>query len=287
LWACLEATAQAQDPDPAAEAGCIDLAQAVKEIHQHLEEVLLEEAHLLALKTQRALSCQVEPVPALLLTALFGASGALELFEGDEAAARRDFQHALSFSATSALDARYGDEALALYSQVQAEALALQGAKVTLHGNVEAWLDGNSVVLGQPLDLRPGQHLLQWREIGAPLTTHILQVLPGDVRTGWLTGKPVDKRPVRAASGLSLALAGGSLVALGAQQVTKFENYPEEFRIYGDESPNKAGLERLARRNHVLVVSGGLLSLAGLGVAGLALAPPETDNLGLSIGGTW
>jgi hypothetical protein len=265
----------------------MDLAKAVKEIHQHLEEVLLEEARLLALEAQQALGCQPDPVSPLLLTALFGASGALELFEGNQSAARRDFQHSLSFSVTGNLDARYGDEALELYTQVQAESLSLPAAQLTLHGNVEAWLDGNRVVLGQAFALRPGQHLLQWREADAPLVSHIVQVLPGDVRTGWLTGKPVDKRPVRAASGLSLVLAGGSLVALGAQQTEKFENYPEEFRIYGDEAPTTAGLERLARRNHVLVVSGSLLSLAGLGVAGLAFAPPENDNLGVSVGGTW
>ncbi len=287
VWACLGAPAQAQAPEPAAEAACIDVAQAVKEIHQHLEEVLLEEARLLALEAQQALACQPDPVSPLLLTALFGASGALELFEGNQAAARRDFQHALAFSATGVLDARYGDEALELFAQIQKESLAVPGAQLTLHGEVEAWLDGNPVILGQPIFLRPGQHLLQWREADAPLSTHIVQILPGDVRTGWLTGKPVDKRPIRAASGLSLVLAGGSLVALGAQQTEKFDDYPEDFRIYGDESPTTAGLERLARRNHALVISGGLLSLAGLGVAGLALAPQENDNLGVSIGGTW
>ena len=287
VWACLENPARAQDSEPGTQESCLDLASAVKGIHQHLEEALLEEARSLALQAQEALSCQPAPVSPLLLISLFGASGALELFEGNQAAARRDFQHALSFSVTAPLDARYGDEALALYTQVQADSLALPAAQITLHGQVRAWLNGNPVVLGQMFSVRPGQHLLQWREPDAPLVSHIVQVLPGDVRTGWLTGQPLDKRPIRAATGLSLVLAGGSLVALGAQQTEEFENYPQDFRIYGDDAPTADGLERLSRRNHALVISGSLLSLAGLGVASLSLSPPENDNLGVSVGGTW
>ena len=74
-----------------AEVGCIDLSDTMKQVHEALYEVMLDEATKLAEDAQEGLLCQSEPVNPLVLASIFQLGGALHTFQGENTAARKNF----------------------------------------------------------------------------------------------------------------------------------------------------------------------------------------------------
>ncbi len=277
---------------PRAEAQeCVNLTDALNGIHKYLDEVMLEEARSLALQAQRQLACQAEPVNPLLLTSLYGASGAVNFFLGEEKAARSNFQLAMGANPTTALDARYGEEAGALFESVRAEVLGQPGGKLTITGNASAWVDGQPSIPDQPIQLAAGQHLLQWKSDTAVMAGRSIDIGPGENRTLHLGEPPPNQRPVYLASGGALALAGGTLLALASRKVNEFDEYEEEYNSVLESSENHSAaqedLQSLVQKNHALAISGSVLGLAGVGLAAVAMTQSPPGSFGISLAGKW
>ena len=277
---------------PRAEAQeCINLTEALNGIHKYLDEVMLEEARSLALQAQRQLACQPDPVNPLVLTSLYGASGAVNFFLGEEQAARTDFQLALATAPTTALDARYGEEAGVLFESVRAQVLEQPGGKLIISGDVSAWIDGQPTIPDQPIPLAAGQHLLQWKSDTAVMAGRSIDVGPGEARTLHLGEPPPDQRPVYLASGGALALAGGTLLALASRAVNDFNEYGEEYKSALESADNHTEhqdkLQSLVRKNHALAISGSVIGLAGVGLAVVGMAQSPPGSYGVSLEGRW
>jgi len=80
------------------------------------------------------------------------------------------------------LSESYGEEAISIYESAQTRAFSAEAASLTVTGKVEAWVNGNPLVLGAPQPLAPGTHLVQWRRSEQPMSGRVIELLEGEPR---------------------------------------------------------------------------------------------------------
>jgi hypothetical protein len=75
------------------------------------------------------------------------------------------------------LDVVYGEEAAALYTKARDEFFTQAPGKLMLIGDIQAWMDGQSIEANSTLTAPTGTHLLQWKEgVDGALNSRIITV---------------------------------------------------------------------------------------------------------------
>ncbi|MFH1468051.1 MAG: hypothetical protein ABIO70_26935 [Pseudomonadota bacterium] len=276
-------------PGAAHAADCDDLVSSMDAISKALAEVEIERAVGLAEWAGGQLECQSRPVNTVVLTGLFQLTGAAALFNGDGVGAEIAFSRAVAVSPTTPVDPMYGDEVASLYGKVQRRLVAEPTGALTVLGPVEAWLDGRSVKIGLPLDLMPGDHLLQWREEGGSVKGRVIQVATMEARqltlgtVATLDGEKPPRPPRTGGSPLQIPLlaGGGGGVLAGAVLLGLASATQNAF--WREEDP--AALAGLQARNHALALTGSGLLVLGAGAVGASFLVDAGP--GLSFGWRW
>ena len=143
---------------------CPNLGSLVSQISKSLEDVEIERASGEARDAYDAIACQTDLANPMLLSTLMQLSGAVHHFNEQTDRAAKAFEWAISISPGSNLDVVYGEEASALYTKTRDEFFAQAPGKMTLVGDVQAWMDGQSIEANSTLTVPTGTHLLQWKE---------------------------------------------------------------------------------------------------------------------------
>jgi hypothetical protein len=278
LW-LLPTAAHAQD--------CVDLVDAVDAIAAALAAVEIDSAQALADEATGQLECQTEPINTLVLTGLFQLAGAVATYNGETTDAEQAFARAVAISPTTPIDPVFGGDVESLFQQVQRRVLDDSSGALLLQGSAEAWLDGRAVVMGQPLDVVVGHHLLQWQEEDRPMQAREIRVAAMETRQltlGTINEEDLRRtpRPVATGGGGSLntplligggagVVVGGVLLGLAAGAQSKF---------FQEEDPD--ALEGIQSRNHAFAIGGLGLMAAGAGTVGVSFF--VQDAPGLSVG---
>jgi hypothetical protein len=275
--------------DAAAEPACASLSTALTAINAALDEALLDEAEALADDARRSLLCQPEPVPAMLINAIFSLKGAVHIFQGKEKAAEEAFEWAVAVSPLAPLDAMLGARPVEAYNRVRDEVLARPVGTLHLQGDAQAWVDGRSSPIGTPLELPAGPHLLQWQKEGEPMQGRIISVASGEVRTlpvgkggGAAFNAAVSdaaalpsptglaqRRNLYLASGGGLVAAGGGLLVAGLAKRGQVED--GDFDTMGE-------LDQLAASANTLEAIGMASAALGAGLLGVGLVTTEATT---------
>ena len=211
---------------------CPKLGALVSQISKSLEDVEIERASGEARDAYDAIGCQTELANPMVLSTLMQLSGAVHHFNEQPDRAAKAFSWAISISPGSNLDVVYGEEASALYTKTRDEFFTRAPGTMTLVGEIQAWLDGQSIETNSTLTVPTGTHLLQWKEgEEGTLNSRIIMVDASEERRITLgTPPPAGKSPpVRTAkvtstpsssngSGMNQTMlyGGGALLAAGA-----------------------------------------------------------------------
>jgi hypothetical protein len=143
---------------------CPGLGALVSQISKSLEDVEIERASGEARDAYDAIACQTDLANPMLLSTLMQLSGAVHHFNEQTDRAAKAFAWAIAISPGSNLDVVYGEEASALYTKTRDEFFAQAPGKMTLVGDIQAWMDGQSIEANSSLTVPTGTHLLQWKE---------------------------------------------------------------------------------------------------------------------------
>ena len=288
LW-WLAPAAQAQRPDE-----CTDLATALRQVSQSLDEVRLDDAIAQGSAAEQDLPCQTEPVNTLRLTTLYQLMGAVYFYMGQSADSELYFGKAVAVSPGSTLDPSFGERASQIYEDVRIRTLGVPTGSVAAADDVQAWLDGHPLTPGLPTDVAAGSHLIQVRQPDGSLLAEQIRVAPeqaftvrvqGPVtaalrmsahHTQQSTGGPAAVHPssVWLGAGGGALLAGGVVMGLAAASHARFDN-----------TTDISELDTLRNRTNLLGTVGLSLELAGAGLVGGAFLLPTTA--GAVLGGRW
>ena len=289
--------AWAQDAPAAtapAEPACASLSTALTAINAALDEALLDEAEALADDARRSLLCQPEPVPAMVINAIFSLKGAVHIFQGREKAAEEAFEWAVAVSPLAPLDAMLGARPIEAYNRVRDDVLSRPVGTLKLQGDAQAWVDGRSILIGTPVELPAGPHLLQWQREGNPMKGRVISVASGEVRT-LPVGKgvaavpnatvsnaavsdavalpsptgPAQRRNLYLASGGGLVAAGGGLLVAGLTKRGQIDD--GDFETMDD-------LDQLASSANSLGAIGIASAALGAGLLGFGLVTTEATT---------
>jgi hypothetical protein len=143
---------------------CPKLGSLVSQISKSLEDVEIERASSEARDVYDALACQTELANPIVLSTLMQLSGAVHHFNEQPDRAAKAFEWAIAISPGSSLDVVYGEEAAALYTKARDEFFTQAPGKLMLIGDIQAWMDGQSIEANSTLTAPTGTHLLQWKE---------------------------------------------------------------------------------------------------------------------------
>ena len=211
---------------------CPGLGSLVSQISKSLEDVEIERASSEARDVYDALACQTELANPIVLSTLMQLSGAVHHFNEQPDRAAKAFAWAISISPGSNLDVVYGEEASALYTKTRDEFFTLAPGKMMLNGDIQAWMDGQSIEANSSLTVPTGTHLLQWKE-GADgvLNSRIIMVDASEERqitlgtpppAGKTKTKPTAKAKTSGSTGggfgknQTMLYGGGALLAASA-----------------------------------------------------------------------
>jgi len=269
---------------------CMDLVGAVDAIAVALAEVEIDRAQELADQATHQLECQPQPVNTVMLAGLFQLTGAVAAFNGETADAEAAFARAVAISPTTPIDAVYGGDVELLYQQVQHRLLDESGGSILLNGSAVAWLDGRKVIMGVPVDVVVGHHLLQWQEDDGPMQARELRVAAMETRQ--LTLGELDPDAQRhqrqivtspgvgsgSSAGTAMLIGGGAGMVVGAALLVVAAGAQSAF--YKEEDPN--ALEGIQSRNHVMAISGLALTTVGAGALGASFF--VSDGPGIRVG---
>jgi hypothetical protein len=294
----LATPAWAQDVPAAAEApaepACASLSTALTAINAALDEALLDEAEALADDARRSLLCQPEPVPAMVINAIFSLKGAVHIFQGKEKAAEEAFEWAVAVSPLAPLDAMLGARPIEAYNRVRDDVLARPVGTLHLQGDAKVWVDGRSIPIGSPVELPAGPHLLQWQKPGKPMKGRIISVASGEVRTlpvgkggAAASNAAVSEAAVSEAAALpsptgltqrrNLYLAsGGGLVAAGGGLLVA--GLTKRGQVDGGEFEDLNELDELASSANALGALGMASAALGAGLLGVGLVTTEATT---------
>jgi hypothetical protein len=292
-------------PAQAAEAAdCPNLTQVIKEINIALLAAEIDEAAALATRAQDALLCQQDPINPLVLFQVFQYAGAVQIFQGQEDAARATFETAVAMAPGQNLDPILGSDAEELFQQVRIAVLERPPGQLQAHFDGEAWIDGHRAVTGGTVGLTPGVHLFQLQVPGEPLAARLLHVTGAETRK-IAFGEAAEARleaAVAAANAPPLAepvalhglrtpllVSGGGLLAAGAGLMVvariKFGDFNSStFETESDLTPE----EQLSQKRDVTntyAVFG--LGSAALGAGLLGVGVLVGDAPGITVRGQW
>jgi hypothetical protein len=170
---------------------CPNLGSLVSQISKSLEDVEIERASGEARDAYDAIACQTDLANPMLLSTLMQLSGAVHHFNEQTDRAAKAFAWAISISPGSNLDVVYGEEASALYTKTRDEFFAQAPGKMTLVGDIQAWMDGQSIEANSTLTVPTGTHLLQWKEgADGSLNSRIIMVDASEERRITLGAPP-------------------------------------------------------------------------------------------------
>ncbi len=295
FMAGLAAAVPAQASEPA---DCPDLTQVIKEINIALYAAEIDQAASLAASAEDALLCQLEPINPLVLFQVFQYAGAVQIFQGEEGAAREAFEKAVAMAPGQNLDPILGSDADDAFQGVKEEVLKRPPGSLEAHFDGEAWIDGHRAVTGGTVDLTPGVHLFQWKVHGEPLQARLLHVTAAETRklafgeaaearletavaaqnapaVADLAGLQHLRTPMLTGGGGLLAVGAG-LMGLAAKNVNQFPN--EQFQTAG-------AAEQAQRSTNTLAALGVGTAVLGTGLLGVGLAVSSTPTV--QVGWQW
>jgi hypothetical protein len=291
--------AQASEP-----ADCPNLTQVIKEINVALYAAEIDQAASLAASAEDALLCQTEPINPLVLFQVFQYAGAVQIFQGDEGAAKEAFETAVAVAPGQNLDPILGSDAEEAFQRVREEVLKRPPGSLQAHFDGEAWIDGHRAVTGGTVDLSPGAHLFQWQVHGEPLKARLLHVTGAETRkiafgeaaearleaAVAAANAPVVTEPV-ALHGLRTPLlaSGGGLLAAGAGLMVvariKFGDFNSlTFETESDLTPEEQLSQKRDVTNTYAVLG---LGSAALGAGLLGVGVLVGDAPGITVRGQW
>jgi hypothetical protein len=280
-------------PTSQVEPQCLDLAQAIMSIASEVEAVELERALETSIAAVDALECQPEPVQPVLLTALLQMVGAVQLYSGDEASAKDAFAWAATTSPSTPLSPTYGQDAVELYQAEQTRIFDAEPAKLEVMGDVEAWIDGALLMVGQHQNLTPGKHLVQWRLDNEPIQARVIELMAGEdrgLRLGpggsvpetLLTVPVVETPPIsRLATPGQVLFLGTGLASITGGTVLVVLASRSHDRFYEEQDPED--LPELQTRTNSLAATGLVLMASGIAVGSFSI----TLGSGLSVSGSF
>jgi hypothetical protein len=179
---------------------CPKLGSLVSQISKSLEDVEIERASSEARDVYDALACQTELANPIVLSTLMQLSGAVHHFNEQPDRAAKAFEWAIAISPGSSLDVVYGEEAAALYTKARDEFFTQAPGKLMLIGDIQAWMDGQSIEANSTLTAPTGTHLLQWKEgVDGALNSRIITVDASEERQITLGTPPPASKTNRTA----------------------------------------------------------------------------------------
>lgn len=298
LWSGLALAAPCPNVD-----GLIDQAwSAFDEAEVELARKRIAQAH-------DALSCQQDVVEREQLLELYHLDALASVAAEDERAALYAIIRGVTLDPEAMPPEDVGPE---LFAQHQQWAARLRSDRVEIRSTddlVSVWVDGQEVV-GEPLPVVVGEHLVQVREDGA-WTSRVLELSEG----GGVHGLPIEVqavkkpsgappappkrnkgvRPGLVAGGVSLIVVGGGLVGVGSVLEKGWKDDPY-LDSYGGCAPEDACWSSArarqigadARRANAFYLSGYTVAGVGVGLLGVQVGLSVSDQGGmLRLGGRW
>jgi hypothetical protein len=271
----------------------MELAQAIMSIASEVEDVELERALETSIAALDALECQPEPVQPVLLTALLQMVGAVQLYSGDEASAKDAFAWAATSSPSTPLSPTYGQDAVELYQAEQTRIFEAEPAKLEVMGEVEAWIDGAALMVGQSQNLTPGKHLVQWRLDEEAIEARVIELMAGEergLRLGpggsvpetLLAVPVVEPAPMsRLATPGQVLFLGTGLASITGGTVLVVLASRSHDRFYQEQDPED--LPELQTRTNSLAATGLVLMASGIAVGSFSV----TLGSGLGVSGSF
>lgn len=242
------AAAQAMADEPGG--ACPALAPMIASAWGSFNDAELAAADKVLHEARDVLACQPDVVPTETLLEMFRLDGLVALSQADREDAVYATIRAVTIDPESVPPASYGPQLAELTATWRAR-LAQRTSTVKAEGPDEAWVDGRPMVVGTPLAVVPGEHLLQWRdadglhsEVDDIAGEHVIHGVPSAVvpDPNEHIGDPVvpvHHDPAKLGGGGLLvasavvAVGGAGMLLFGADQEASFKKSPWDDPSYG------------------------------------------------------